>query len=262
MTPTLTHVLYEVRDRIATVTLNQPEKRNPLGAQMIRDIIGALQAAKADDDVRVVVLTGAGDKAFCAGADLGGFAGDATDVEKHLGRGGFVDMFLLMQQLGKPLIGCVNGHALAGGFGLALGCDMLVAADTATFGTTEINVGLWPMMIMALISRQLAPKRCMELFMTGERISADQAMEWGLVNRVVPLAQVHEEAWKLAISLTVKSPLIMKLGRDAFYGIDRLGFEQALRHLQAQLTLVTLTQDSVEGITAFLEKREPDFKGR
>ncbi len=258
----LTHVLYEVRDRIATVTLNQPEKRNPLSNRMLEDIVAALTEAKNDEEVRVVILTGAGDKAFCAGADLGGFGGDAGEVQKHLGRGAFVDMFLTMEKLGKPIIGCVNGHALAGGFGLALGSDMIVAADTATFGTTEINVGLWPMMIMALITRQLPPKRCMELFMTGQRISADQAMEWGLVNRVVPLAQVREEAWKLAAMLTTKSPLIMKLGRDAFYGIDGLGFESALRHLQSQLTLVTLTEDSVEGITAFLEKREANFKGR
>jgi enoyl-CoA hydratase/carnithine racemase len=173
-----------------------------------------------------------------------------------------VEMFLTMERLGKPIIGCVNGHALAGGFGLALGCDMLVAADTATLGTTEINVGLWPMMIMALITRQLPRKRCMELFMTGKRISADQALEWGLVNSVVPQAQVREEAWKLALTLTNKSPLIMRLGRDALYAIDGLDFETALRHLQAQLTLVTLTEDSVEGVTAFLEKRDPSFKGR
>jgi enoyl-CoA hydratase/carnithine racemase len=258
----LTHVLYEVRERVAVVTLNQPEKRNPLGAQMLHDITVALEQAKRDGEVRAVILTGAGDKAFCAGADLSGFGGEATEVEKHLGRGAFVDMFLTMQHLGKPLIGCVNGHALAGGFGLALGCDMLVAADTATFGTTEINVGLWPMMIMALITRQLPAKRCMELFMTGDRISADQALEWGLVNRVVPQAEVREEAWKLALRVRDKSPVIMRLGRDAFYGIDGLGFEAALRHLQAQLTLVTLTEDSVEGVTAFLQKREANFKGR
>jgi enoyl-CoA hydratase/carnithine racemase len=258
----LTHVLYETRERVAIITLNQPDKRNPLSGQMLHDIVAALNEAKRDDEVRVVMLTGAGDKAFCAGADLSGFGGEATEVEKHLGRGAFVEMFLTMERLGKPIIGCVNGHALAGGFGLALGCDMLVAADTATLGTTEINVGLWPMMIMALITRQLPRKRCMELFMTGKRISADQALEWGLVNSVVPQAQVREEAWKLALTLTNKSPLIMRLGRDAFYAIDGLDFETALRHLQAQLTLVTLTEDSVEGVTAFLEKRDPNFKGR
>jgi enoyl-CoA hydratase/carnithine racemase len=258
----LTHVLYEVRDRVATVTLNQPDKRNPLSNAMLHDITAALDEAKHDDEVRVVVLTGAGDKAFCAGADLSGFGGDLSEVQKHLGRGGFVDMFLAIEKLGKPLIGCVNGHALAGGFGLALACDMIVAADTATFGTTEINVGLWPMMIMAIINRQLPPKRCMELFMTGKRITADQALEWGLVNSVVPPDEVRVEAWKLAQSLTVKSPLIMKLGRDAFFAVDGLSYESALRHLQSQLTLVTLTEDSVEGVTAFLEKREPNFKGR
>jgi enoyl-CoA hydratase/carnithine racemase len=117
-------------------------------------------------------------------------------------------------------------------------------------------------MIMAIINRQLPPKRCMELFMTGKRISADQALEWGLVNAVVPFSEVRVEAWKLAQSLTVKSPLIMKLGRDAFFAVDGLSYETALRHLQSQLTLVTLTYDSVEGIAAFLEKREPNFKGR
>jgi enoyl-CoA hydratase/carnithine racemase len=258
----LTHVLYEVCERVATITLNQPEKRNPLSDAMLRDITASLQQAKQDDEVRVVIITGAGDKAFCAGADLSGFGGDLSEVQKHLARGRFVDMFLTMEKLGKPIIGCVNGHALAGGFGLALACDLLVAADNATFGTTEINVGLWPMMIMAIINRQLAPKRCMELFMTGKRIGAEQARDWGLVNTVTTQEAVRDAARELAQTLTTKSPLIMKLGRDAFYAVDGLSYESALRHLQSQLTLVTLTDDSIEGITAFLEKRQPDFKGR
>jgi enoyl-CoA hydratase/carnithine racemase len=256
MTVELTHVTYETRDRVATITLNRPEQRNPLSTQMMRDIVRSLLAAKDDPQIRAVVLTGAGDKAFCAGADLGGFNADATEVEKHLERSGFVEMFLTIERLGKPLVGCINGH------GLAMSCDLVVAADTATFGTPEINVGLWPMMIMAIINRNLPRKRATELYMTGERIDAGRALEWGLINRVVPQPQVREAAHTLAMELTTKSPLIMRLGRDALFAIDGLDFEEALRYLQSQLTVVTLSDDAKEGVVAFLQKREPDFKGR
>ena len=258
----LTHVLYDVDESVATITLNRPEQRNPLGPQMLRDLQVAFAAARDDEAVRVVVLTGAGDRAFSAGADLSGFAADATEVHRHDERGLFVELFLAMQQLGKPIIGCINGHALAGGFGLALACDLLVAADTAQFGTPEIRVGIWPMMIMSIIVRHLGRKRAMELFMTGERIDASTAREWGLVNRVVPAAEVRDQAAAWARELSRWSPLIMRLGRDAFYAIDSLDVESALRHLQSQLTIVSLSEDFREGVAAFLQKREPDFKGR
>ena len=258
----LSCVLYEVRDHVATITLNRPEHRNPLSREMITDLLTAFNAARDDGDVRAMVLTGAGDKAFCAGADLGGFGGDATEVEKHLGRGTFVDLFLGIERLGKPVVACVNGHALAGGMGLAMSCDLVVAADTATFGTPEINVGLWPMMIMAIINRNLPRKRAMELYMTGDRIDAKKALEWGLVNRVMPAAEVRDSAHRLAVRLAAKSPIIMRLGRDVFFAIDGLDVEAALRHLQSQLTVVTLSDDAKEGVVAFLQKREPDFKGR
>ena len=258
----LTHVLYDVNESVATITLNRPEQRNPLGPQMLRDLHTALSAAKADEAVRVIVLTGAGDKAFSAGADLSGFAADATEVQRHHERGLFVELFLAMERLGKPIVGCVNGHALAGGFGLALACDLLVAADTAQFGTPEIRVGIWPMMIMSIIVRHLGRKRAMELFMTGERIDAQTARDWGLVNRVVPAAEVRENAAAWAREISRWSPLIMRLGRSAFYDIDSLDIESALRHLQSELTVVSLSDDFREGVTAFLQKREPDFKGR
>ena len=258
----LTHVLYEVRDRVATVTLNRPERRNPLSGAMMRDIVAALDTARDDAEVRAVVLTGAGDRAFCAGADLGGFDAEATEVEKHLERAGFVEMFTTIERLGKPIVACLNGHALAGGLGLALSCDLVVAADTAGLGTPEINVGLWPMMVMAIINRNLPRKRAMELYMTGDRIDAARALEWGLVNRVVPAAEVRQAAHELAVRLAGKSPLIMRLGRDAFYTVDGMAYEPALRYLQSQLTVVTLSDDATEGVSAFLQKREPDFKGR
>ncbi len=259
----LREALYETAgDGVATVTLNRPEQRNPLGPQMVADLTAALRQARDDEAVRAVVLTGAGDKAFCAGADLASWAADAGEVERHLARGGFVELFLTCERLGKPLIGCINGHALAGGFGLALCCDLLVSADTATFGTPEIKVGVWPMMIMSIVTRNLGRKRALELFMTGMRIDAATALQWGFVNRVVPAAEVRERAHALAAEIAAWSPLVMHLGRDAFYATDSLDYESALRYLQAQLTVVSMTDDFREGVTAFLEKRAPNFRGR
>ncbi|HEY0411371.1 MAG TPA: enoyl-CoA hydratase-related protein [Candidatus Dormibacteraeota bacterium] len=258
----LSTVLYETLDGVATVTLNRPERRNALSTTLLGELLSALGAARDDPEVRVVILTGAGDRAFCAGADLGGIAAGAGPIELHEERRQFVEVFTLVTRMGKPVIGCINGHALAGGFGLALSCDLLVAADTATFGTPEINVGLWPMMIMAIIGRNLPPKRAMELYMTGERIDAQTALSWGLVNRVVALAEVRRVAWELARSLTEKSPLLMRLGRDAFFAIADLDFESALTVLHSQLTVLTLSEDAAEGTRAFLEKRSPRFKGR
>jgi enoyl-CoA hydratase len=256
------HVLYDVRDAVAVVTLNRPEQRNAIGPQLLRELMTAFDDAKRDEGVRVVLLTGAGDKAFSAGADLAGFAADATEVQRHRERGLFVELFLGMERLGKPIVGCINGLALAGGFGLALSCDLLIAADTAMFGTPEIRVGLWPMMIMSIVVRNLGRKRAMQLFLTGERIDAQTALQWGIVNRVVPAGEVRENAMTLATTLTRWSPLVMQLGRNAFYDIDGLDVEAALRHLQSELSIVSLSEDFREGVAAFLQKREPEFKGR
>jgi enoyl-CoA hydratase len=259
----LTDVLYDRGDDgVATITLNRPEQRNPLGPQMLRDLTTAFAAAREDAGVRAVVLTGAGDRAFCAGADLAGFAADASEVDRHHGRGLFVDLFLTCEKLGKPLVGCINGHALAGGFGLALCCDLLVASEEATFGTPEIKVGVWPMMIMSIVTRNVGRKHALELFMTGERIDAATAKDWGFVNRVVPAAEVRTRAHAWAAEIAGWSPLVMRLGRDAFYATDSLDFETALRYLQAQLTVVSMSEDFREGVAAFLEKRQPNFRGR
>ena len=255
-------VLYDVSDRVATITLNRPERRNAVGPQMLRDLLAALAEAKRDPEVHVVLLTGAGEKAFSAGADLSAMSADEPEVLRHEERGLFVELFLEMQRLGKPIVGCINGHALAGGFGIALSCDVLVAAETAQFGTPEIRVGLWPMMIMSIVIRNLGRKRALELFMSGERIDARTAQQWGFVNRVAPADEVRTQAFEWARQLTQWSPLTMRMGRDAFYEIDGLDVEPALHYLQAQLSILSLSDDFREGITAFLQKREPRFEGR
>ena len=263
MPPQLEQVLVGVDDRVATVTLNRPEQRNPLSAAMIADLRSALAWCRDQPEVRVVVLTGAGDKAFCAGADLASFDAEVSELARHHGRHGFVDLFVLMQELGKPLVGRINGHALAGGFGLACSCDLLVAVESATFGTPEINVGVWPAMIQAVLARNLPRKVLLEMELLGERWTAARLHEVGLVNRVAPtLEELDAVTADVAGRLARKSPAVLRLGRDSFYRQQDMEFRAALEYLQAQLTLVTLSEDAREGVSAFLQKREPEFKGR
>ncbi|MGH7903883.1 MAG: enoyl-CoA hydratase/isomerase family protein [Candidatus Dormibacteraceae bacterium] len=259
--PTLDEVLVSASGAIATVTLNRPGQRNPLGPGMLRDLIAAFSWCRDQEEVRAVVLTGAGEKAFSAGADLSSFGGSDSDLDRHRGRHAFVRLFQLMRGLGKPIVARVNGHALAGGFGLACSCDLLVAADHATFGTPEVNVGVWPMMIQAVLRRDIPRKVLLEMVMLGDRWSASQMREWGLVNRVVPAAGLDAATGALAARLAEKPAAVMRLGRDAFYRQEDLAFDAALDYLVSQLALVTLTEDSKEGIQAFLEKRPPDWKG-
>ena len=260
--PILAEVLVEIRESIATVTLNRPEQRNPLSAAMMRDLRAALAWCKGEPAIAVVVLTGAGDRAFCAGADLGGFGGDQSPVELHHGRHALAELFVEMAELGKPIVGRINGHALAGGFGLACACDLLVAVDTATFGTPEINVGLWPMMIQAVLARNLPRKVVLEMVMLGDRWTATQLQQFGLINRVVPAERLDEETGRLAAGLAEKSTAIMRLGRDSFYRQQDMDFSAALQYLHSLVTVVTQTEDSAEGRKAFFEKRPPRYKGR
>jgi enoyl-CoA hydratase len=261
--PRLENVLVGVSDRVATVTLNRPEQRNPLSAGMLRDLDAALGWCRAEPEVRVVVLTGAGDRAFCAGADLGSFEAAEAEVRRHHDRHRMVDLFLLLQDLGKPVVGRINGHALAGGFGLACACDLLLAVESATFGTPEINVGVWPAMIQAVLARNLPRKVLLEMELLGERWTAARLRDLGLVNRVVPtLEELDAATTEIAGRLARKSPAILRLGRDSFYRQQDMEFRAALEYLQAQLTLVTLTEDAREGVAAFFQKREPEFRGR
>src|SRR5215210_7637806 len=179
-------LLYDVKDGVATVTLNRPDQRNALNAELLAALVDAMKRVRDDSEVRAVVLTGAGDKVFCAGADLGGFAADAPLVAKHFASDLFLEFFRMMPRLGKPSLCAANGHVLAGGMGLSLSCDLVIAKEGARFGTPEINVGAFPYMIMSIIYRNVPRKKVNEMILLGEQMSAEDAVTYGLANRVVP----------------------------------------------------------------------------
>jgi enoyl-CoA hydratase len=256
-------LLYDVADTgVATVTLNQPDTRNALSNEMLGELIDAFESARDDDAVRCVVLTSSHDRVFSSGANLGGFAGDVPLVHKHFGSDRFVKLFRLIGELGKPTLCAANGHVLAGSLGIALACDLIVAKEDAEFGTPEINVGAFPFMIMALIYRNVPRKRTNELLLLGERISAQEAKEAGIVNKVVPAEQFQDAVGDWAAKLASKSPVIIRLGKDAMFRQQDMAFMDALEYLHAQLSLALSTEDIVEGVQAFFEKREPQWKGR
>ena len=256
-------LLYDVRDNaVATITLNQPETRNALSDEVLGELIAAFEAAREDEAVRCVVLTSSHDRVFSSGANLGGFAGDVPLVHKHFGSDRFVKLFRLIGELGKPSICAANGHVLAGSLGIALACDLIVAKEGAEFGTPEINVGAFPFMIMALIYRNVPRKRTNELLLLGERISAQEAKEAGIVNKVVAADEFEAAVEEWAAKLAAKSPVIMRLGKDAMFRQQDMAFMDALEYLHAQLSLALSTEDIVEGVSAFFDKREPVWKGR
>jgi enoyl-CoA hydratase/carnithine racemase len=255
-------VLYEVRDAVARVTINRPDRRNAMSYEVMQGLREAMTSARADENVRVVVLTGAGDRAFCAGADLSGIAENAGAAAAHEGRGLLADLFRDMWSLGKPIVARVRGYALAGGFGLACACDLIVAADDAVFGTPEINVGLWPYMITVPLLRSMPPKTVLDLMMTGRRVDAAEGQRLGFVQRLVAVDELDATVDTLARELATKSPLVMRWGRDAFYRVLEMNANAALSYLQGMLTVTTLTDDAAEGVAAFAEKRAPHWKGR
>jgi enoyl-CoA hydratase/carnithine racemase len=255
-------IQYEVADHIGTISLDDPETRNSLSDQLLRELLEALRMAKADDDVHVVVLTSTHEKVFSSGANLGGFSADAPTAHKYLGTALFPSVFSELGELGKPSILAAIGHVLAGALGIALACDLIVAKDTAGFGTPEINVGLFPFMIMALIYRNVPRKKTTEMLLLGERLTAEEAREAGIVNKVVSAEEFDGAVAEWAQKLASKSPLIMRLGKDAMWRQLDMPLAEALDYLRSQLTIELSTEDAIEGVTAFFEKREPEWKGR
>jgi enoyl-CoA hydratase/carnithine racemase len=252
------HVLYHVENRIATFTINREQHRNALSLEAIDLFLSYLEEGEKDDQVRVVLITATGDKAFCSGADLA----SAADGKIQRGFKHYAQLLKRLSGYPKPVVAKINGSCMAGGMGLMLACDIVIARNDAKFGTPEVNVGLWPMMIGALIYRNVLRKKAMEMVLLGERLSAEQAMQMGLITRAVPPEKLDDEVQHILNSLAAKSPIGMKIGKNAFYTMADMPFEQAVDFLSEKIAEVASSEDALEGITAFIEKRKPVFKGR
>ena len=255
-------VRVEGRGPAAWLTIDREERRNALSPEVIEGLLLGLEGAARDPEARVVVITGAGDRAFCAGADLGGVERPEGRVGEHDRRARMGDVLAGIVGHPKPVIARVNGHALAGGFGLALACDLVVAADTAEFGTPEVNVGLWPFMITAVIQRNVPRKVALEMMLTGRRMPAGEAQRWGLVNRLAPPAGLDAAVEELVSELASKSSVVLRLGKESFRRAQDMAFDDAVAYLNAMLTVELESEDVVEGVGAFVQQRQPEWKDR
>jgi enoyl-CoA hydratase len=253
-------VRYEVVEGSARITIDRPDRRNAINPAVARSISRHLKRA-ADDGVRVIVLTGEGDKSFCAGGDLGDMSGGGATAQ-HFERAEIGELIRAMRLAPLPIVARVNGHALAGGFGLMLACDLVVASDDVEMGMPEINLGLWPFMISALVQRDIPRKIALELMFTGRRIAAEEGTRYGFVNRVVARGELDRAVREITDELASKSPLILSLGKRSFYRAEDMDVDTSLEYLAGMLSLCLQSEDTAEGVSAFFQKRRPQWKGR
>jgi enoyl-CoA hydratase/carnithine racemase len=254
-------LIIDKRGHALWLTIDRPAQRNAMNSAVLQGIRAGLTQAQADSEVRVVVLTGAGDKAFCAGADLakgsGSFQFDPAQPHAE-----FADLLRFAWTTTMPMIARVNGHCLAGGMGLFAMCDMAVAAEHASFGLPEVKIGLFPAQVLAVLQHMAAPRHIAELCLTGEPISAARAAEIGLVNHVAPAGELDAKTDWLVQRVAGKSPTAIRRGKAMMRAAADMGFESSISFLETQIMTLALTEDSTEGRSAFVEKRAPRWTGR
>ena len=258
----MAELLEELCSAALWLTLDRPAQRNALTPDLIAGLRQALGRADADPEIRVVCLTGSGEQAFCAGADLGSLSSSVSETAAQEARLAYAGLLLDLARLGKPVVACVNGSAYAGGLGLIAACDFAVAADDARFGTPEIDVGLFPYMALAPLQRVVGRRAALDLALTGRRIDAQEAVRIGLLNAAVPRGQLAGRVDEMCVVLANKSAAVLRLGRRAFYSTQDLPYEEQLEALAGELGRNALLEDAAEGLAAFLEKRRPEWKGR
>lgn len=252
------HLLYRVEEGVGHITINREQQRNAITPEALAAFHEYLDEAEKDEQVRALLVTGAGEKAFCTGAQLSsGVTTEGKDVFAS-----YASLLNRIVSFPKPSVARVKGFCLAGGMGFMLACDIVIASDDSKFGTPEVNVGLWPMMIGALIFRNVLQKKAMEMILLGERLTAQEALAMGLITRVVPAGDLDGEVKKVLAGLTSKSPIGMRIGKQAFHAMANLPLQEALHFLSERLKEVVSTEDAKEGITAFIEKRQPNFTGK
>lgn len=247
-------ILYTKKDNIAWITMNQAEKRNRLKAEVMLKLVDTVRKAEHDNNVKVIIIKGAGDEAFCAGASIDEFEQDSV-LENKNNLGAYAQICNVFNSLCKPSIAMINGYAMAGGCGLAMLPTFSIASDKAVFACPEINVGLWPMMVMAILFRTVGRKKGLELICTGDRIDAKEAERMGMITKVVPHSELYTYVSQLAGKLKAKSGSTMSLGLEASHNVADMEYEKAITYLRDVAVILSKTPDAIEGTKAFLEKR-------
>ena len=256
-------VRFQIEDHIGIIEMNDPDTRNSMSQKMCFALTETLKAAEANDEVHVIVLTGAGNS-FCAGGNLKEFTKYQEKAASEIHKDGeaTIKLFQTLTTLQKPVIGAINGHATGGGLGLVAACHYAVVSSHAKIGTTEIKLGLFPLVILPVIIEAIGSKKALELSFTGELLKAEKAKEYGLVNKVVPPEQVMEEALAFARLVAAASPLALKIGMDCFVKTRDMEWNKKLDYANTLRVVSFLSDDVKEGAQAFLEKRQPVWKGR